>query len=237
MPCDMRFNLATLRRKIAAIRLPRLMPATLALAFFCVFMRAAQMVVARAPVRSVLTQGDGGGYLLVPDILTFLFSIHGLGLSLNFFWTPLTYIFLHGSATHLALNLAGLLTFGQSLERDFGKRVLLGVFFISGIIGGLGWVAFKGLDSPHPCVGASAAVLGVVGACAALKPREEFVFTMPFFNPFIRAWELAAFLTIANALELFLGRGHIAYSAHLFGIISGALCGLFARWWKKRKTM
>ena len=210
-------------------QLPRLPSATLAIALVCVLLRVMQVIVARAPVRSALMQGDAGSYLLVPDILTFLFSIHGLGLSLKFFWTPVTYIFLHDSATHLALNIAGLLAFGTMLEREFGKRVMLGSFLVSGIIGGLGWVAFRGLDSMQPCVGASAAVLGVIGAYAALRPKEEFELAIPFFRTHIRVWELAVFLVVANALELFFGRGNIAYSAHLFGIVSGGVCGLLAR--------
>ncbi|MCL1910157.1 MAG: 8-oxo-dGTP diphosphatase, partial [Kiritimatiellaeota bacterium] len=43
-------------------------------------------------------------------------------------------------------------------------------------------------------------------------------------------WELALFLFAVNVLELFFGRGHhIAYSAHLFGIVCGAVCGVVVR--------
>ena len=207
----------------------------MSLVFLCVFFFAVQTVVARSPVRSALFDDNGVMFLALPDVLTFLFSIHGLGLSLHFFWTPLTYIFLHGSAAHLIINMFGLLTFGSALEREFGKRTMLVVFFVSGIVGGLGWVALKGLESSQPCVGASAAALGVIGAFAALRPKAEFDLLIPFFSPWVRAWELAVFLIAVNTLELFFGRGHIAYSAHLFGIVTGVLCGLAARLIAERK--
>jgi len=203
------------------LRLPPPPPAaTAALALACVFFHAVQAVLARAPAFPA-----GEPQTSLPGILTFLFSIHGAGLSMRFFWTPLTYVFLHGSVWHLALNMLGLLTFGSALERGFGKRVFLTAFFLSGIVGGLGWVAFAGLESA-PCVGASAAVLGVIGAFAVLRPKAEFDLMIPWFNPWVRMWELAAFLFVANALELVFGKGNIAYSAHLSGIISGALCGV-----------
>ena len=82
------------------------------IAELCVLMRVMQIVVAAAPVRTVLMSGDTN-YLLVPDVLSFLFAIHGTGLSLGFFWTPATYMFLHGSWSHLLLNLVGLLAFGS----------------------------------------------------------------------------------------------------------------------------
>ena len=206
-----------LKNTIRKFRVPAPPPATLALVFACAFAYAVQIVAEP------------------PGILAFVFSANGAALSKWYFWTPLTYVFLHGSVWHLALNMLGLLTFGSALEKEFGKRALLASFFLSGVIGGLGWVAFTGLESAQPCVGASAAVLGVIGAFAVLRPKAEFDLMIPWFNPWVRMWELAAFLFAANSLELVFGKGQIAYSAHLSGIVAGALCGLAAGWARKRK--
>lgn len=200
----------------------------------CLLMRVMQMVVAEAPVRTVLL-GEGSNYLLVPDVLTFLFAIHGIGLSLGFFWTPVTYMFLHGSTSHLVLNLIGLLTFGTAMEKDFGKRQMWIVFISSGIIGGIGWTLANGLDSSQPCIGASAGVLGLVGAFAALRPREQFDLFIPF-PIVVSAWALAAIIFFLNAAELVLVESHVAYLAHLVGILSGIISGLILKWITSRGT-
>jgi len=192
------------------------------------------MVVSEAPVRTVL-MGEGTNYLLVPDVLTFLFAIHGIGLSLGFFWTPVTYMFLHGSTSHLVLNLIGLFTFGSAMEKDFGRRQMWIVFITSGIIGGIGWALSNGLDSSQPCIGASAGVLGLVGAFAALKPHEKFDLFIPF-PVIVQAWALAAIIFLLNAGELVLVQSHVAYLAHLVGILSGIASGLLLKWITSRGT-
>ncbi len=198
------------------------------IAGLCILMRVMQMVVAQAPVRTVLL-GEGSNYLLVPDVLTFLFAIHGIGLSLGFFWTPVTYMFLHGSTSHLVLNLIGLLTFGTAIEKDIGNRQMWGVFIASGIIGGICWTLANGLNSAQPCVGASAGVLGLVGAFAALKPHEQFDLFIPFPIA-VSAWALAAILFFLNAAELVLVESNVAYFAHLVGILSGIVSGFILKW-------
>ncbi len=190
----------------------------------CLVFFAMQHVVAQAPVRTVLL-ADGADYLLVPDVLTFLFAIHGVGLSLGFFWTPVTYLFLHGSITHLLLNLIGLVSFGSALEHQAGRRAMTAVFILSGIFGGVGWTLANGLDSAQPCIGASAGVLGLVGAYATLRPRDRFAILLPF-PMILPAWALAALIFLLNAVERLIGKPHIAYSAHLGGIVFGMLCGV-----------
>lgn len=204
------------------------------IACLCILMRVMQMVVAHAPVRTVL-MGEGTNDLLVPDVLTFLFAIHGIGLSLGFFWTPVTYMFLHGSTSHLVLNLIGLFTFGSAMEKEVGKHPMWIVFITSGIIGGVGWALANGLDSAQPCIGASAGVLGLVGAFAALKPQEKFDLFIPF-PVIIPAWALAAIIFLLNAGELVLVQSHVAYLAHLVGILSGIASGLILKWVTSRDT-
>ena len=197
------------------------------LAIICILMRLMQVVVSAAPVRTVLMSGESN-YLLVPDLLSFLFAIHGIGLSLGFFWTPVTYMFLHGSWTHLILNMMGLLVFGSAIENVAGKRALWSVFILSGIVGGIGWVLSNGLGTSQPCLGASAGVLGLAGAYAALRPRDQFEVFIPF--PIILpAWILAIVLFLLNAVELLFVESHVAYLAHLIGIVAGLVAGLVLR--------
>lgn len=193
----------------------------------CVLMRVMQIVVAAAPVRTVLMSGDAN-YLLVPDVLSFLFAIHGTGLSLGFFWTPVTYMFLHGSGSHLLLNLVGLLAFGSAVETVVGRRTMWLVFIFSGIVGGMGWALSNGLGSAQPCLGASAGVLGLAGAYAALRPLDKFFVYVPFPIT-LPAWALATLIFILNAAELMFVQSQVAYMAHLVGIVAGIASGLVLR--------
>ena len=210
------------RARTAAAGVP---PGVRALALLCVAAHAAQNVVAAAPVRTVLLGPDASAHVLVQDPLAFLFAIHGIGLSLGFVWTPFSYVFLHVSWLHLAMNLVGLLVFGSAVEATAGRRTMLGLFIGSGLVGGLA--------SAQPCMGASAAVLGLAGAYAALRPRDEFVLYIPLPVP-MPAWLLAAVLLLVNAAELHFVESNVAYLAHLAGIVAGIAAGLALRFRRRR---
>ena len=77
-------------------------------------------------------------------------------------WTLATNIFLHGNADHLLFNLLSLFLFGTALEEEVGGKRLLLVFFVSGIVGSVGFVILR--DSPAVLLGASGAIYGVIGA-------------------------------------------------------------------------
>lgn len=168
---------------------------------------------------------DGTMHVL-PDPLAYLLAIHGRGLASGFFWTPLTYIFLHGSLTHLLLNCLGLWVMGNAVEESLGTGRFRQIFLVSGILGGVGWALAQGLSSGVPCVGASAGVLGLTGAFAVVRPNERFMMLLPF-PVSVSARTLAIWLAAANALDLAFGHGHIAYLAHLFGLLAGALYALY----------
>lgn len=211
------------RRALAAIP-----PATRAVALACLAAHLMQRVVAAAPIRTVFLGGGGEGFLLVPDVLSFLFAISGGALSLGFFWTPVTYLFLHAGWSHLLLNGIGLLVFGSAVEREAGRGAFWAAWLGAGVAGGAGWALAQGLGSPVPCVGASAAVLGLAGAFAALRPRARFVLIFPV-PAVLPAWALAAGLFALNALELAFVVSSTAYLAHLVGIAAGAAIGLALR--------
>jgi membrane associated rhomboid family serine protease len=211
-------------RAIAAIP-----PATRAVAVACLAVHLLQRVVAAAPIRTVfLGAGGGEDLLLVPDVLSFLFAISGGALSLGFLWTPVTYLFLHAGWSHLLLNGIGLLVFGSAVEREAGCGAFWAVWLGAGIAGGAGWALAQGFASPVPCVGASAAVLGLAGAFAALRPRARFAMLLPV-PAVLPAWALAAGLFALNALELAFVVSNTAYLAHLVGIAAGAAIGLALR--------
>src|SRR3989442_2107423 len=50
-------------------------------------------------------------------------------------WTVVTYMFLHGGATHLLFNMLGLYFFGPRLEQVIGGGRVLALYFTNGIAG------------------------------------------------------------------------------------------------------
>ena len=76
------------------------------------------------------------------------------------FWRLITPVFLHVSLPHIAFNMYALYSFGVSLERHYGRRRFLLLYFL----GGLGGVVFSYLFSPEDSAGASTALFGVVAA-------------------------------------------------------------------------
>jgi len=191
----------------------------------CLFGFVAQILVQRANLLVLHAAADGTARVLA-DPLTTLFAIHGRGLAHGFVWSPVTYMFLHGSWTHLLLNAVGLLVMGNAVEGLLGTRRFWNVFLLSGILGGVGWSLAQGLGSEAYCVGASAGVLGFIGCYAALRPKDRFLLIFPFPIT-LTARTLALWLAAANAIDLAFGHGRqIAYLAHLLGLVAGVLYGL-----------
>jgi len=148
------------------------------------------------------------------------------GLSREFFlqgafWQVFTYMFLHdtGLILHLAFNMMGLYFLGPEVERGAGTRHFLVIYFLSGVLGGLGWILLSG----SLCIGASGAVMGVIGAFVALYPNERLTLIfLPFYS--FKAWVLAtAFITIEVLFMLLRPDSQIAHGVHIGGLVSGFL--------------
>ncbi|MDQ3698547.1 MAG: rhomboid family intramembrane serine protease [Gemmatimonadota bacterium] len=139
-------------------------------------------------------------------------------------WTLITYMFLHGSLTHLLFNMLALYFFGPRLEERLGSRAFLVLYFVSGMTGGLlSWV-MPG-NPLIPIVGASGAIFGVQLGFALYWPRERILIwgVVPV--------EARVLVLVMTALSLFGGFGGrsdgIAHFAHLGGFLGG---WLYLRW-------
>lgn len=173
------------------------------------------------------------------DILTPLFGLSVSGIIKGHFWLLLSYLFLHGGPIHLIFNMFMLFILGSEVERSLGRLHFLILYFVSGILGGLGWVLlmwpYEGI-----CVGASGAIFGLLGAFAALYPQREVTMLVFLVFPLtMRAWVLASVLAVVQMLMMIApATGGIAYSAHLAGGLAGVIyvLVLFRRdvlsdWW------
>ena len=147
------------------------------------------------------------------------FGLNQLSLQKGFLWQFVTYMFLHGNFFHLLMNMFVLYMFGPEVERTIGQRHFIILYFLSGILGGIGWLL---ISKYGICVGASGAIFGILAAFATLYPNRKLILIFP--PVIMKAWQLVA---IYGAIEFFMvvsaSQGGIANSAHLAGGISGCV--------------
>ncbi len=136
-------------------------------------------------------------------------------------WSIVTYMFLHGSITHILFNMVALYFFGPRVEARMGSQRFLVLYFVSGISGAL----LSLLLAPGSAViGASAAIFGVMLAFARYWPRDKI------FIWGILPLEARWLVVITTVLALYSGftgsTGGVADFAHLGGY-AGAFVYLF----------
>ncbi len=135
-------------------------------------------------------------------------------------WTILTSLFIHSGLWHIITNMLTFYFFGRYLSRLVGASKLLIAYFCGGIAGS---VLFILLAPPYSiAIGASGAVFALGGALSVMRPKlRVFVFPVPVPIPLWSA-VIGGFLIIS----LF---PHIAWQAHLGGLVFGLIAGYFFR--------
>jgi membrane associated rhomboid family serine protease len=149
----------------------------------------------------------------------------------------ISYMGLHASWTHLAINCLWLLAFGPIVARRFGAVLFLVFFIVCGVAGALCYLALN-WGSPVPVVGASGAISGLMAAALRMLPgqtpwaAENQAPLAPVFSRqilmFSAVW--AAINLLAGLTGLGMGgeSGLIAWQAHLGGFVAGLfLCDVF----------
>ena len=134
-------------------------------------------------------------------------------------WTFITSMFLHADFTHLFYNMFALGIFGFILEKIIGSRRFLILYFSAGLVAGIASLFFY-----SAVLGASGAIMGVLGCLAVLRPRMS-VWVMYVPMPMI----IAAGLWILFDLLGMFSPGNVANAAHLGGMFLGLAYGLWLR--------
>ena len=147
------------------------------------------------------------------------------------FWQLITYSFLHGSLTHLVLNMLALFMFGGEIERVFGRRRYLTYYFVCVLAAGLTQlVVANATGSYYPTVGASGGVFGLLLAYAIFFPTRTIILIFPPIP--MPAW---LFVIVYALIELYLGvtgtQAGVAHFAHLGGMLGGFV---MLRYWRGR---
>lgn len=156
--------------------------------------------------------------------------ISGDTLNVPEFLTPLTYMFFHGDALHLAGNMLFLWVFGDNVEDSMGHLKYLVFYLACGAFAGV-MHALIGPSSDSPLIGASGAVAGVIAAYIMLHPRVN-VWVLAFkFIPLriSAAFALGAWILMQIIMAILPQAGPVAWWAHIGGLIAGAFLVLILR--------
>ncbi len=138
--------------------------------------------------------------------------------------TFVTYAFLHGDLLHLGGNMLFLWVFGDNVEDAMGHLNFL-IFYLA-CAAAAAWL--HGALAPMsevPLIGASGAVAGIVSAYLLLHPRVKlWVLAFGRLPLRIPAWiALAIWIGFQFIMFAFAGEDEISWTAHIGGIIAGAL--------------
>lgn len=142
-------------------------------------------------------------------------------------WQPLTSMFMHLDFLHILVNMVGVWSIGMFLERIMGSGRFFGLYMFSGILGGLLVALFQnalpgsgGMGGPQVTLGASGALLGLLGAIAVLTPNAQL---LVFFFP-VKARTAALFIGVASVVMAAQGwLEGISHLGHLGGLVGGLL--------------
>ncbi len=148
---------------------------------------------------------------------TFAFQPHRV---VDRWWTPLTYMFLHGSFLHLAFNLLLLFFFGPAVEERLGSKRFAAYYLFCGLGGAVLSFGLL-LTTPMATVyGASGAVFGVALAFAMFWPDAPiYIFPLPL--PVKAKWVVVFFATLSLLAAILGARDGVAHLAHLGGFLFG----------------
>lgn len=140
--------------------------------------------------------------------------------------TFFTYMFLHGGVGHLFGNMVFLWILGCMLEMGAGRRLFTIIYLASGLLAsGSFYIVYS--SNTIPLVGASGAIAGLMGAYTVLygKTKVNVFYSLGvyFDTAKIPAIILLPAWLVNEGYQLFFsGAGHVAYVAHIGGIVAGA---------------
>jgi membrane associated rhomboid family serine protease len=142
--------------------------------------------------------------------------------------TLFTSMFLHGDVWHLIGNMWFLLIFGRNVECAMSHGRFLAFYVACGLAAGIAHV-LSNLHSIIPCLGASGAISGIMGAYISIHPLNKIkvwfglwlgVFEIPAIV-IIGIWFVLQYVSAFVGLEDEAYRDNVAYWAHLGGFCAG----------------
>lgn len=184
--------------------------------------------------------------------LSNILGLHYMGASDFRPFQLVTYMFMHGSFTHLFFNMFALWMFGNTLENYWGSKRFLLFYFVCGIGAGLSQelvqyiqyvTTLQNYDSVNTggaiipmadylnlmtTVGASGAVYGILLAFGMMFPNSRIYI---YFAIPIKAKWFVLFYGIIELMSGFTSSDNVAHFAHVGGMLVGLILILY---WKKK---
>ncbi len=144
--------------------------------------------------------------------------------------TLLTSLFFHSGWLHLIGNMLFLYVLGDNVEDAMGSLHYLLFYLTCGVTSGVVF-AYAAPDTVTPLVGASGAISGVCAAYLMLYPRAMIFGLAAIFPIRAPAWMfVGAWIVLQVIHAAFSDQDHVAWVAHLGGIVAGLLLTpMFAR--------
>lgn len=131
---------------------------------------------------------------------------------------PLTYMFLHGSWTHVLMNTVMTAAFGTGVERLMGPRRMLVYFVLCSVAAMLAQFAADPF-SVDPVIGASGGLSGLFAAILVLMQKMGAGGTGRYgIWPFVLLW---VGISVVFGMMEAPGGGSVAWVAHIGGFIAG----------------
>ncbi len=178
------------------------------------------------------TYSNASVYIVLANVLVFMLTNYtsitfkGLPLvywislvpsfvNMGWIWQFVTYMFVHGSFTHLFFNMFALIMFGRILERSLGTREFLLFYFLCGILGGIVSYLFYLLQGVTnvAIMGASGSVYALLFLCAVLFPTARLL--LFFFIPIKMPYAVILYIVIEILSQVFGVRNGVAHLIHL----------------------
>ena len=147
--------------------------------------------------------------------LTGQFGLFAAPLSSQGYYRIITCAFLHGSPTHLLMNMMSLYNIGTFVEERLGDRKYLGVILVSLLTSGLAVVYLS--PAGTLTVGFSGVIFGIFGAFIAIMIRSGAIHNNTVMSTIMR-------MLIPNIIiSLMPG---VSWQGHLGGMLGGLIAGL-----------
>ena len=154
---------------------------------------------------------------IAPRSLAYLVLSPAYIIRYNWYWQFFTYMFTHGSISHILFNMLGLFFFGTQVERRMGSHEFLLFYLSTGVLAGVfSFVVYRLTGQFNVfLLGASGAVYAVLLAFATYFP-SSMIYVMGIIP--IRAPVLVLIFTaIAVFSQVFNYSSRVAHLTHLAG--------------------
>ncbi len=208
---SLRFSLAALSKKLSGLFGEHEAPVTSALLVTNILMFGVSLVL-------TMQAGEAGGlrtlWGMSGEASYQLGASHPYGIFTEHQWWRLVMaMFLHGGLIHIGFNMMALMQFGPALEELYGSSRYLFLYVVTGAFGFLVSALTR-----HFSLGASGALLGLVGAMLAVTTKRGGSFMRDLRSRLISS-------VVILFLIGFWGGFGIDNSAHLGGFAAGFIFG------------